>query len=86
LPCTAKTQWHLYKDQYPILRFVRSTGFTRHPKITYFHVYQKVDRDARLTKLVQLYDIVRYNRYVTLAGNLVRRLKRRLNMENRTRW
>jgi len=86
LPCTAKTQWHLYKDQYPILRFVRSTGFKRHPKITYFHVYQKVDRDARLTKLVQLYDIVRYNRYVTLAGNLVRGLKRRLKIENRTRW
>ena len=86
LPCTAKTQWHLYEDQYPILRYVRSAGFKRHPKITYFHVYQKVERDRRLVKLIQIYDVARYNRYVTLVGNQVRRVKRRLKLTNRTRW
>ncbi len=86
LPCTAKTQWHLYKDQYPILRHVRSTGFKHHTKITYFHVYQKFERNAWLAKLVQVYDLFRYNRYVTFAGNQVRWLKRSLKLKNGKSW
>jgi 2-polyprenyl-3-methyl-5-hydroxy-6-metoxy-1,4-benzoquinol methylase len=76
LPCTATTQWHLYKDQFPILKHVRRTGFKRHAKITYFHVYEKVERGPLFTKLVPLYDNLRYNRVVTFVGNGVRGLQR----------
>lgn len=79
-PLTPLTEWHLYRDQYPILGKLRRAGFRRHPKITYFHVYQKVSRNAFETELVKVYDTLRYNRFVTLAGNQVRKLRRlRLN-------
>jgi 2-polyprenyl-3-methyl-5-hydroxy-6-metoxy-1,4-benzoquinol methylase len=77
LPKTAITEWHLYEDQYPILGQVRRTGFRRHPKITYFHVYQKVNRSPLGAQWITLYDLLRYNRYVTAVGNQVRALKRR---------
>jgi 2-polyprenyl-3-methyl-5-hydroxy-6-metoxy-1,4-benzoquinol methylase len=78
LPKTPKTEWHLYRDQYPILGKVRRVGFRRHPKITYFHVYQKVERGMLGTKAITVYDTLRYNRYVTFVGNIVRAAKRRI--------
>lgn len=79
-PLTRRTQWHLYEEQYPILGKVRSIGFRRHPKISYFHVYQKVERSPLASRLIPVYDRLRYNRYVNFVGNRVRRLKRRLGM------
>jgi 2-polyprenyl-3-methyl-5-hydroxy-6-metoxy-1,4-benzoquinol methylase len=72
LPCTPRTAWHLYEDQYPILGKMRRTGFKRHRKITYFHVYQKCERSPFGMRLVRSYDRMRYNRYVTFVGNHVR--------------
>lgn len=79
-PLTRRTQWHLYEEQYPILGKVRSTGFRRHPKISYFHVYQKVQRGPMASRLIPLYDRLRYNRYVNFVGNRVRQAKRRLGL------
>ena len=78
-PKTVKTEWHLYADQYPILHQIRRIGFQRHSKITYFHVYQKVERDPSAKALVSVFDRMRYNRYVTLVGNQVRQAKHRLS-------
>lgn len=78
LPCTPRTAWHLYADQYPILGQVRRIGFRRHPKITYFHVYQKVERSALEKGIVHLYDPLRYNRAISSVGNLVRAAAHRL--------
>lgn len=75
---TVKTEWHLYGDQYPILGKVRRAGFRRHPKITHFHVYQKVDRSPLEARWIELYDTLRYNQYVTFVGNQVRAVKRRV--------
>lgn len=77
LPLTAKTQWHLYDEQYPILGKVRAIGFQRHPKISYFHIYQKIERSPTNTQLIRFFDKLRYNRAVTkLVGNPARRLLR----------
>jgi 2-polyprenyl-3-methyl-5-hydroxy-6-metoxy-1,4-benzoquinol methylase len=77
-PMAERTAWHLYSDQFPILRLVRGTGFKRHPKITYFHVYQKIEQTPLQLALIRNYDRLRYNRYVTSVGNIVRSLKRKL--------
>jgi SAM-dependent methyltransferase len=74
-PATEKNHGHLYEDQWPILRSVRRTGFRRLKKITYFHVYQKVDRGLLETGLVAAFDLARYNRAVTRVGNIVRRIQ-----------
>ena len=79
LPRTAKTEWHLYKDQYPILGEVRRVGFRRHHKISYFHVYQKMKRTPTETAWISIYDTLRYNQYVTGIGNIVRRAQQRLS-------
>lgn len=73
-PLTPKTEWHLYQEQYPILGQIRTIGFRRHPKISFFHCYQKVDRSATNTFLIRCYDQVRYNRYITAVGNPIRRI------------
>jgi SAM-dependent methyltransferase len=77
-PKTLENHGHLYEDQWPILRTVRRTGFRRHPKIIYFHVYQRTERGLLEAGLVAAYDTVRYNRTVTRVGNVVRRLQREL--------
>jgi SAM-dependent methyltransferase len=77
-PPTLENHGHLYRDQWPILRHVRRTGFRRLPKITYFHVYQKVERGPAGARLVAAYDLLRYNRGVTLMGNVVRGARARL--------
>jgi 2-polyprenyl-3-methyl-5-hydroxy-6-metoxy-1,4-benzoquinol methylase len=79
LPRTSTTEWHLYKDQYPILGKVRTLGFIRHSKITYFHVYQKVSRTLTETAWISIYDTLRYNQYVTTVGNMVRIAKQRIS-------
>jgi 2-polyprenyl-3-methyl-5-hydroxy-6-metoxy-1,4-benzoquinol methylase len=76
-PCTETTQWHLYAEQFPILRQVRRAGFQRCPKIRYFHVYRKIDRSDSATALVSVADMLRYNPLTTLAGKVVRLLRRR---------
>jgi hypothetical protein len=54
---------------------VRRVGFQRLPKISYFHIYQKVERTATGTALISIYDTLRYNQFVTAVGDTVRRLK-----------
>jgi 2-polyprenyl-3-methyl-5-hydroxy-6-metoxy-1,4-benzoquinol methylase len=77
-PKTLKTESHLYESQYPILGKVRRVGFQRLPKITYFHIYQKVERNATGTALISIYDTLRYNQFVTAVGDTVRGLKRQI--------
>jgi SAM-dependent methyltransferase len=78
-PASLENHGHLYEDQWPILRTVRRAGFRRHPKITYFHVYEKVARTPLVTRLVAAFDRARYNRTVTGVGNIVRGVQRRLS-------
>ncbi len=71
-PMTDITAWHLYDEQFPVLRQVRRIGFNRLPKIKYFHVYQKTDRVAGSNALIGLADDLRYNRLVNGIGHLAR--------------
>lgn len=75
-PPTIENHGHLYRDQWPILRHVRRTGFHRCPKITYFHVYQKVERTAPGRWTIGAQDVLRYNRFVTRLGDVVRAARR----------
>lgn len=77
-PLTLENHGHLYEEQWPILGKVRRIGFSRRPKITYFHVYQKVEQSNLRTAFITIFDQLRYNRYITFVGNGVRALKRRL--------
>jgi SAM-dependent methyltransferase len=73
-----ETQWHLYPFAYPILRPVRAVGFTREPKLEFFHAYRKLaDNGAARVALVTAYDTCRYNRLVAKAGQIVRDVKAR---------
>lgn len=72
-PKTRRTASHLYEEQYPVLRNVRGLGFQRLPKITYFHVYQKVERTPIVNSGIWLLDQIRYNYFVTkFVGNPAR--------------
>jgi SAM-dependent methyltransferase len=77
-PVSLENHGHLYEDQWPILRTVRRAGFRRLPKISYFHVYEKVSRSPLETNLVAAFDRMRYNRAVTGVGNTVRGVLRNL--------
>jgi 2-polyprenyl-3-methyl-5-hydroxy-6-metoxy-1,4-benzoquinol methylase len=77
-PQTLEHHGHLYRDQWPILRHVRRNGFRRLHKITYFHLYQKVERGPAGARLVAAYDLMRYNRFVTMVGNTARGARSRL--------
>jgi 2-polyprenyl-3-methyl-5-hydroxy-6-metoxy-1,4-benzoquinol methylase len=81
LPKTRRTQWHLYAEQYPILGKIRTLGFRRHPKIIYFHVYQKLERTPLNAAMIKRLDQLRYNKYVTMIGNPTRRVVRYLNQQ-----
>lgn len=73
-----ETQWHLYPYAYPILQPVRSVGFTRLPKLQFFHVYRKLpEQTPTRTALVTAYDKLRYNAATARASQLVRELKAR---------
>jgi 2-polyprenyl-3-methyl-5-hydroxy-6-metoxy-1,4-benzoquinol methylase len=71
-PRTELTQWHLYEEQYPILRQVRVHGYARCPKIAYFHVFQKVSRSKVAAAGVAVCDMLRYNRVASTIGKVVR--------------
>ncbi len=73
-PMTERTAWHLYSEQYPILRQVRRAGFERLPKIDFFHVYRKVERTPEQTRRVARADGLRYNAAVAAVGKAARRL------------
>ena len=75
-PLTETTAWHLYDQQFPVLRQVRRAGFNRLPKIKYFHVYQKTDRSSSANALIGLADDLRYNHVVTGIGNVARVARR----------
>lgn len=85
-PATLENHGHLYADQWPILRQVRVAGFRRLPKITYFHVYQKVERGTLDSWLIWNFDHARYNPVATRVGNLVRGVRRRVAGPPRDRW
>ncbi|MBN9390859.1 MAG: class I SAM-dependent methyltransferase [Chloroflexi bacterium] len=69
---------HFYDQQYPILKHVRRLGFRKCAKISYFHVYQRVNRGKVRTKFLGTYDILRYNKYVNVVTTLARMVLRRL--------
>jgi 2-polyprenyl-3-methyl-5-hydroxy-6-metoxy-1,4-benzoquinol methylase len=73
-PMTERTAWHLYSEQYLILRQVRQAGFERLPKIDFFHVYRKVERSPEETRRVASEDARRYNAAVATVGKVIRRL------------
>lgn len=77
-PASLENHGHLYEDQWPILRTVRRAGFRRLPKISYFHVYEKVARSPLESNLVAIFDRARYNSTVTSVGNIVRSIRRSL--------
>ncbi|GAC1454829.1 MAG: hypothetical protein PVSMB4_15400 [Ktedonobacterales bacterium] len=73
-----ETQWHLYPYAFPILRPVRAVGFARHPRLEFFHVYQKVANNSPArVRAVTLYDTCRYNLVVSKLGDVVRAVKAR---------
>ena len=75
-PRSATTAWHLYDDQYPILRQVRRVGFCRQPKISFLHVYRKIERSPISTKAIDVFDSLRYNKAIQpLIGYARRRLR-----------
>lgn len=74
-PSSDPDKWHLYTEQYPVLRQVRRAGFRRCPRIAQFHVYQKVDRSLLSTVIVGLLDTLRYNRLTSTIGRQLRGMK-----------
>jgi len=73
-----ENQWHLYLHAYPVLRPVRGVGFERLPRLEFFHVYRKTERrSAPATAGVRLYDLARYNRLVSAAGDVKRAIAKR---------
>ncbi len=73
-PMTERTAWHLYSEQYPILRQVQSVGFERLPKIEFFHVFRKVVRTPAETRRVAFRDALRHNAVAAAVGGAARRL------------
>jgi 2-polyprenyl-3-methyl-5-hydroxy-6-metoxy-1,4-benzoquinol methylase len=70
-----ENQWHLYLHAYPVLRPVRATGFARLPRLDFFHVYQKIENRAPASRAaVRLHDLARYNRLVSVVGDIRRAL------------
>lgn len=72
-PRGPETYSYLYEASWPVMRQVRRAGFKRHRRVAHFYRYEKVERGRWATNAVAVADIVRYNRYVTLVGNTVRR-------------
>jgi hypothetical protein len=64
---TATSQWHLYDAHYPIIRYVRATGFRKLPKIPPYplYCYQKVERSPLNAIAVGFFDHMRHNRFET---------------------
>ena len=73
-PLTERTAWHLYSEQYPILRQVRAVGFRRCPKVRFFHVYRKINQTATGSRLIACTDRLRYNAAIAGVGKVARRL------------
>lgn len=72
---TATTQWHLYAAHYPVIRYVRQSGFCRLPDIPPFYCYQKIERSRFNASLVGFLDHMRHNRFETAVGEQVQRLR-----------
>lgn len=73
------TEWHLFPYAYPVLRPVRAIGFSREPRLEFFHVYRKIDESSSArVAAVSVYDALRYNYAMARVGREVRPLLARL--------
>ncbi|MEO5723662.1 MAG: class I SAM-dependent methyltransferase [Ilumatobacteraceae bacterium] len=74
-PRGPETYSYLYEACWPVLRQVRRNGYRRHQRIAHMYVYERVHRGAMATAVVDRLDAVRYNPYVTMVGDQVRRVR-----------
>ena len=73
-PRTHTTEYHFYEHHYPVLRDLRSLGFTSLGRIRPFYVYRRCERTGVARVAVRVLDMLRYNAVVSHAGRTARRI------------
>lgn len=77
-PSGPGTCGHLFVGNYHVLQHVRTAGFSKHPRIGKYYMFERVERTPLQASLVAAADRLRHNRVVSDGAQLVRRALARL--------
>ena len=73
-----RDDWHLYENDYEIIRLVRRTGFRHRPRAWPLYIFERAELGWGERAVVTLSDVLRYNGPATWVIEKARRLRARM--------